>query len=96
MTACLQKIQTPGEIDNRIMLGQLPPSAHYHLPQDCHSHRQDGLPSLVCSDWPVGSCPQRVQGSSLPQGRFGACKASSEDGRSRQNPQFWVGLVRAS
>lgn len=43
------KIQTPVEIDIRIMLGPLPPSAHYHFPQDCHSHRQTGwapIPSI--------------------------------------------------
>lgn len=56
MRVCLQIIQTRVEIDNTIMLGPLPPSAHCGLPQDCCSHRQDGLPSLVCSEWAVGSC----------------------------------------
>lgn len=60
------KIQTPVEIDIRIMLGPLP---HLHIITSLKTatavDRQDGLPSLVSSDWVVGSCKQRSQGSEL-------------------------------
>jgi hypothetical protein len=48
------------------MLGPLP---HLHIITSLKTatavDRQDGLPSLVSSDWVVGSCKQRSQGSEL-------------------------------
>lgn len=96
-----QKIKTPTETDSRVKLGPLLPSPRITSTQTLQPQTGDRALRLICSGFGrdlITKVPGLLShlAPHLPQGRFGDSPASSEDRQSRQNPQFWVGLVTAS